>query len=82
MLSEYYDQMKIEARKERLEIIKRSLIIPYEWKDNKPEFLFDFGMAFMQEKPIMLKNKPYIESQRTMKKGSFQDVLLELDKRE
>lgn len=66
----------------RREEIKKSELIEYEWKENifedKIGFLFDFGMAFMAEKPIILKNKN--EVKRTPYK-SFQNVLLELDRK-
>jgi len=74
------DYPYILNREERRDEIKRSLLVPYEWKDKDPEFLFDFGMAFMLEKTIVLNNRTYVESQRTPHK-SFQNVLLELDKR-
>jgi hypothetical protein len=53
-------------------------LVEYEWKDNNREFLFDFGMTFMAEKPIRLLNREYVETQRTPGK-SFQNVLLALD---
>ena len=52
----------------------------YHWDEktgSSPNFLFDFGMAFMADKPITLKNRDEVE--RTPHK-SFQNVLLELDK--
>ena len=57
---------------------KMTKLIEYEWKDNNKEFLFDFGMVFMAEKPIRLLNREYVETQRTPGK-SFQNVLLALD---
>lgn len=66
----------------RREKIKKSELIEYEWKENiledKISFIFDFGMAFMAKKPIILKNKN--EVKRTPYK-SFQNVLIELDKK-
>lgn len=62
----------------RREEIKKSGIIEYEWKENNEEFLFDFGMAFMAEKPIILSNRAKVK--RTPHK-SFQNVLLELDRK-
>jgi hypothetical protein len=55
-----------------------SSVISYEWKSNDKDFLFNFGMAFMAGKPIILTNRDYVETQRTPHK-SFQNVLLELD---
>jgi len=52
--------------------------ITYEWKENNKDFLFNFGMAFMAGKPIILSNRDDVESKRTTHK-SFQNVLLELD---
>jgi len=60
------------------DIIDFSDSITYDWKGNNKEFLFNFGMAFMAGKPIILTNREYVETQRTPHK-SFQNVLLELD---
>ena len=61
----------------RKQEISESDIIEYIWFENSPEFLFDFGMAFMAEKQIKLINKKNV--QQTPNK-SFQNVLLELTK--
>ncbi|MBU1198531.1 MAG: hypothetical protein KKF46_06040 [Nanoarchaeota archaeon] len=58
--------------------IKDAEIIEYAWKNSDAEALFDFGMAFMSDKPIILKNREEVEKQRTPHK-SFQNVLLKLD---
>jgi len=47
------------------DIIGCSESITYEWKDNNKDFLFNFGMAFMDGKPIILGNREYVETQRT-----------------
>jgi len=60
------------------DIIDFSESVTYDWKSNNKDFLFNFGMAFMSGKPIILKNREYVETQRTTHK-SFQNVLLELD---
>jgi len=52
--------------------------VEYTFKEKTPKFLFDFGMVFMAEKPIVLLNRNEIK--RTGKK-SFENVLLELDSR-
>jgi len=52
--------------------------VTYEWKNNNRDFLFNFGMAFMAGKPIILSNRDYVKTQKTPHK-SFQNVLLELD---
>jgi len=62
----------------RAEQIEKAKIIEYNWKSNNPDFLFDFGMSFMAEKPIILLNREEVEKQRTPHK-SFQNVLLTLD---
>lgn len=66
----------------RREKIKKAKAIKYKWKDellkDKVDFLFDFGMVFMAEKPVLLTNRKQVE--RTPYK-SFQNVLLELDKK-
>lgn len=69
-LYNFYESM-LKRRKE----IKKSRLIEYEWKENSREFLFDFGMAFMAEKPIFLKNLEEVRKQKTENK-SFQNVLL------
>lgn len=71
--STFYDKML--ARKEE---IKRLRAIEYVWYENSKEFLFDFGMAFMAEKPIVLANREFVEAYKTEHK-SFQNVLLALD---
>jgi hypothetical protein len=53
--------------------------VEYEVKDLTKRFLFEFGMAFFAEKPIILKNRDYVETLRTPSK-SFYNVLLSLDK--
>jgi nucleoside 2-deoxyribosyltransferase len=71
--SEVYSEM-VKQRKE----IKHAQHIEYEWRENDGKFLFDFGMAFMAEKPIILLNREEVEKKRTPHK-SFQNVLLALD---
>lgn len=44
------------------------------------QFLFQFGMAFFAEKPIIVTNIEYLATQKTPSK-SFQNVLIELDAR-
>lgn len=65
---------------ERREEIKNSKVIKYKWKESnlndKVGFLFDFGMAFMADKPIALTN--WRKVKKTPHK-SFQNVLLVLD---
>ncbi|KYK26369.1 hypothetical protein AYK26_05240 [Euryarchaeota archaeon SM23-78] len=68
-----YHQMLV-----RRNVIKLARQIEYEWKNNNWEFLFDFGMSFMEEKPIRLLNRAEVEKKRTNEK-SFQNMLLELD---
>ena len=58
--------------------IHREKQIEYTFNKLDKNFLFDFGMAFMTEKPIVLLNRAEVEQQRTPSK-SFQNVLLELD---
>jgi hypothetical protein len=71
-LSSIGDFLRLQDR------IYSSGVISYEWKSNNKDFLFNFGMAFMAGKPIILTNREYVETQRTPHK-SFQNVLLELD---
>jgi hypothetical protein len=54
--------------------------IEYEFVGLGKRELFELGMIFMSEKPLVLKNRDFVESQRTLSK-SFQNVLLELDAR-
>ena len=70
-----YHELKIER-----ETIKKSKLLEYEWKDSNWRFLFNFGMAFMSEKPVILKNRKFVEQNRTSHK-SFQNVLLALDEK-
>lgn len=70
---EFYKKL-IERRDE----IRRAPKISYKLADLNKEFLLDFGMSFMAEKPVELLNKEEVEKQRTPHK-SFQNVLLELD---
>jgi hypothetical protein len=60
----------------RIDEIRDSDFIEYEWNGNTRDFLFDFGMVFMAGKPIKLINRDKVE--RTPYK-SFQNVLLALD---
>ena len=60
-----------------IQIIRQNKI-EYNFTGLDKNFLFDFGMAFATEKPIMLLNREEVEKQRTPHK-SFQNVLLELD---
>lgn len=70
-----YDQLLY-----RREQIKLAENVKYKWRKNiledKINFLFDFGMAFMADKPVLLANRRKVK--RTPFK-SFQNVLLELD---
>lgn len=69
-----------ESLVKRREEIKKSKFVKYKWKEsnlqNKVGFLFDFGMAFMADKPIALTNRKKVK--KTPHK-SFQNVLLALD---
>ncbi len=58
--------------------LNRLNLIEYNFRELNKDFLFDFGMAFMTQKPIILTNRAEVERQRTAHK-SFQNVLLELD---
>lgn len=49
-----------------------------EFNGLNPRFLLEFGMMFMTEKPITLKNRAYVESLRSPPK-SFERALIELD---
>ncbi len=59
-------------------VIPNSGQIEIEFKGIDKLFLFELGMIFMSEKPILIKNIEYLKTQRTPSK-SFQNVLLELD---
>jgi hypothetical protein len=71
--SEFYNKM-IRRREE----IQQAKLIEYAWRENDWKVLFDFGMIFMAEKPLLLLNREEVEKQRTPYK-SFQNVLLALD---
>jgi hypothetical protein len=63
---------KILQKKEK---IKRSEMIEFFW-EGTPENLFEFGMAFVSEKPILFANKNEINP----KEGKcYERVLLEVD---
>ncbi len=61
---------------ERKQEIKESDFIEYQYWGKTPEFLFDFGMAFMLNKPIKLLNKNMISPTEGK---SFENLLLELE---
>jgi len=63
---------------ENREAIRKSDEVHVYWKEKSKGSLFDFGMLFIAEKPIVLINRDEIK--RTPYK-SFQNVLLELDAR-
>jgi len=64
--------------KKRQQEITMLTAIGYSFTGRTPEFLLDFGMAFMSGKPIYLKNRLAVEKLRTPHK-SFENVLLALD---
>jgi len=63
---------------DRKEEIKNKDFVEYQYWGRTPQFLFDFGMSFMADKPIKLLNKKMI---LPTKSKSFENLLLELDKR-
>jgi len=68
-----------EDERKSLEQERPSITRGYTWLDNNFNlafFLFDFGMSFMADRDIYLKNPAQVA--KTPKK-SFQNVLLELD---
>jgi hypothetical protein len=67
---------KYKKMLERKQEIKESSFIEYQYGGRTPEFLFDFGMSFMANKPIKLLNKII-----PTPKKSFENLLLELNKR-
>ena len=69
---------KYKKMLDRKEEIKNKGFIEYQYWGKTPEFLFDFGMTFMAEKPIVLLNKNMISK---TKGKSFENLLLEIDKR-
>lgn len=69
---------KYKKMLERKEEIKDKEAVEYQYWGTTPEFLFDFGMSFMADKPIKLLNKNMILPTQGK---SFENLLLELDKR-
>jgi len=63
---------------DRKEEIKESECVLYQYWGTTPEFLFDFGMSFMADKPVLLFNRNMVLSKPHK---SFENVLLELDDR-
>jgi len=55
-------------------------VIEYVWEPCKKDLLFDFGMAFMSAKPIILKNREKVEEEaKKQNKKSFEKIILHLD---
>lgn len=73
--SEFYKKML-----KRKEEIKNASVIRYKWEGISKEALFDAGMIFMAEKPLVLINREDVDAQKTPHK-SFQNVLLALDEK-
>lgn len=73
-LNSHLNASKYEIREQ----IKKIREINYLFRGLTKEALFELGMMFMTEKPLVLANREEVEKQRTPSK-SFQNVLLALD---
>jgi len=71
------DPIGINICSQNRDAIKKADEIHIYWNSKSEGSLFDFGMAFMAEKPIRLINPEILQTD----KKSFQNVLIALNKR-
>jgi hypothetical protein len=66
---------------DKREIIKHTNVpSKFVWRKNDWEVLFEFGMLFLAEKPIMLLNRPEVEAEaQALNRKCYQKVLLLVD---
>lgn len=76
----YQAMQKEQEYSRRKDEIRPGKRIDYIWKELTEDFLFDFGMVFMNRNGVMVANREDLERERTPHK-SFQNVLLDLDTR-
>jgi len=70
------DKEDMTAKVNRAWEIKDAAFVPLEFNGINPDFLFEFGMLFMAEKPLKLINRDEV---KPTPYKSFENVLLHLD---
>ena len=72
------DSIGLRICSDNCEAIRKSDEIHIYWNEKSTGSLFDFGMAFMLKKPILLANRKDV---KPTPHKSFENILLELDKK-